>query len=214
MSSIGLFGRTFGPIEPSHSSLWHRAESPPQGALSTSVRRATGKPRSASRHFREERAEAFRHRRMGDDRVAQPRIGHARQHSCLDHGDNFAGFGPDHGEAENAVAIRRNQHLHKAVRLRQGLCSQYGGNRQLGEANGDALASRFVFVQADMRERWIGEHAIGGQPAARRALAARHLVVNDSKVVEGCVSELRTAGAFADGPTSGALVASRSSTAM
>jgi hypothetical protein len=66
-----------------------------------------------------------------------------------------------------------------------------------------ALAPRFVFVQADMREGRIGEHAIGDQPAACRALAARQIGVNDPKIVEGCVSELRTAGAFADGPNIG-----------
>ena len=54
--------------------------------------------------IREERDEALRHCRVRDDRVAQARVGHARQHRGLDHGHDLAGLGADHGEAENAVA--------------------------------------------------------------------------------------------------------------
>src|SRR5271170_8302966 len=54
-----------------------------------------------------------------------------------------------------------------------------------------------------MGERRVREHAIGDQPIAGRALAARKIVTNDPKVVFGYVGELRAAGAFADGPDLG-----------
>ena len=51
-----------------------------------------------------------------------------------------------------------------------------------------------------MRERRIGEHAIGNEPVARAALPAGQIVANDAKVVFGYVGEQRAAGAFAERP--------------
>src|SRR5262249_58508612 len=45
-----------------------------------------------------------------------------------------------------------------------------------------------------------GKGAGGPQPVGRAALAARHVVPDDAEVVERDVSEVRAAGAFADGP--------------
>jgi hypothetical protein len=51
-----------------------------------------------------------------------------------------------------------------------------------------------------MRQRRVGEHAIGDQPIARAAAATGEVVANDPKIVHGGVRELRAAGAFADRP--------------
>jgi hypothetical protein len=61
---------------------------------------------------------------MGDDRVAQTGVGHARQHRGLDHGYDLAGLGAKHGEAENAIAnLPRGAIFHFTVPTHPGSAS-------------------------------------------------------------------------------------------
>src|SRR6267142_5190714 len=87
-------------------------------------------------YIREERAEGLSHRRVRDNRIAQACVRHARQHCGLNHRHDFTGLSADHRETENAVAVRLDQRLHEAARLRYRLRSQYSGAGQLGDANG------------------------------------------------------------------------------
>ena len=64
----------------------------------------------------------------------------------------------------------------------------------------NALTFRFAFAQSHVRERRIGEHAVGNQPVARASPPSGEIVANDAKVVLGYVRELRAAGAFAERP--------------
>jgi hypothetical protein len=54
-----------------------------------------------------------------------------------------------------------------------------------------------------MRERRVGEHAVGHEPIARAALSSGQVVPDDPEVVAGDVSELRAAGAVPHGPDAG-----------
>jgi len=99
----------------------------------------------SGRYIREERAEALRHCRVRDDRVAQARVRHAGQHRGLNHGHDFARLGAEHGETQNAVAVGLDQCLQEAARLRDCPRSQHGDDRQLRDTNGDALALGLAF---------------------------------------------------------------------
>src|SRR6516162_4940211 len=58
------------------------------------------------RHIREERAEALRHRRVGDNGIAELRVWETGQRRRLHHGHDLAGLCADHCKAENAVIAR------------------------------------------------------------------------------------------------------------
>src|SRR3954469_19751598 len=66
---------------------------------------------------REEDIQAFCHRWMREDRVAQRCIRKSGQHSRLHDRDHFAGLGPQHREAENAVGAGIEEDFHKAPHL-------------------------------------------------------------------------------------------------
>jgi hypothetical protein len=67
------------------------------------------------RHIREELAESLHHRRVREDGVAEPRVWQVCQQRRLRHGDDLAGLGAKHREAENAVVTPPNERLHEAL---------------------------------------------------------------------------------------------------
>ena len=94
---------------------------------------------SSSRALRngcEEKAEAFGHGEVREDGVAQPRVRKLRHHRGLDDGQNFAGLGADHGEAQNAIVARADHRLHEAGFLLGRLCAQDLAHRQLSDGAG------------------------------------------------------------------------------
>src|SRR5262249_36774749 len=52
----------------------------------------------------------------------------------------------------------------------------------------------------NMGEWWVGEHAVGNEPVASDTAAAGEVLPNDPEIVDRHVSEVRAAGAFANGP--------------
>src|SRR5215510_1113459 len=152
------------------------------------------------RHIREERVKSLHHRRVRENGVAKPRIWQICQHRRLHRGDDLAGLGANHREAENAVVIPTHKSLHEALSFSGCLRPQHNVRRQFRDAHGDALALRFAFSQSHVRKWRVREHAVWNQPVARAALPAGQIVLNDLKVVGGYVRELWAAGAFPDGP--------------
>src|SRR6516165_11536756 len=59
------------------------------------------------------------------------------------------------------------------------------------------------FAQADPCERGFGEHAVGNEPVASRAIAARQIVLGDAEIVERHMGELWAACALANRPDVG-----------
>src|SRR5262249_25608278 len=57
------------------------------------------------RHIREERVKSLDHRRVRENGVAEPRIWQICQHRRLHRGDDLAGLGANHREADNSVVI-------------------------------------------------------------------------------------------------------------
>ncbi len=72
-----------------------------------------------------------------------------------------------------------------------------------GEAAGIRLGLGLRFAQADVGQLRIGEQAIGNQPSACGAVAAREVAEDDAKIVVADVRELRTAGTVAYRPNVG-----------
>ena len=110
--------------------------------------------RLSGRHVREERAEALRHCRVCDDSVAKLWIWQVREHRGLNHGHDLAGFGADHGEAENAVVALCDKSLHEAFRLARGLRSQHGFHQQFGDARLNALARYHAYLLVTHVDAW------------------------------------------------------------
>jgi len=149
---------------------------------------------------------------VGQDGVAQPRMGQVGEHRRLHHRHDLAGLWPDHGEAENAIVGLVHQDLHEALHLHDRLRPQHAAHRQLGDARLNVLALSVALTQAHMGKRRLSEHAVGDQPVVRAPLSAGKIVPDDAEVVLGDMRELRAAGAFAERPDLGALVSSRSLT--
>jgi hypothetical protein len=100
------------------------------------------------RHIREELAESLHHRRVREEGVAEPRVWQVCQHRRLRHGDDLAGLGAKHREAENAVVTPPNERLHEALLFVGRLRPQHRAHRQPRDAHGDALALRFALGQS------------------------------------------------------------------
>lgn len=140
---------------------------------------------------------------MRENRVPQFRVGQLCQHRRLHGGHDLAGFGPDHGEAKNAVVLRTDERLHEPLRFIDRACAQHGARRQFGHPHGEVSTFRLTLVQPHPGEWWVGEHAVGNEPVACRALPSGQVVANDPEVIEGDMRELRAASAFADCPDVG-----------
>ena len=97
-------------------------------------------------------------------------------------------------------SVLSDKSLHEAFGLAGRLRPEHGAHRQLGHARLDALTLGFAFAQSNMRQRRIGEHAVGNEPVARAPPPSSQIVANDAKVVFGYMGEHRAAGAFAQGP--------------
>src|SRR5262245_61361045 len=151
------------------------------------------------RHIREERVKSLHHRRVRENGVAEPRIWQICQHRRLHRGDDLAGLGANHREAENAVVIT-DKSLHESMCFGTCLLPHHRAYRQLRDAYFDALAFRFGFAQPHARKRRVRKHAVRNQPIARAAVFAREIVLNDPEIVGGYVGELWAPGAFPDGP--------------
>src|SRR5215510_10733302 len=154
------------------------------------------------RHIREERVKSLHHRRVRENGVAKLRIWQICQHRRLHRGDDLAGLGANHREADNSVVIT-DKSLHEALFFVSCLRPQHRAYRQLRDAYGDALASCFGFAQPHARKRRVRKHAVRNQPIARAAVFAREIVLNDPEIVGGYVGELWAPGAFADRPDLG-----------
>src|SRR5208282_233812 len=64
----------------------------------------------------------------------------------------------------------------------------------------DAPTLGFAFAPTDPRERRVGKHAVGDQPASSGAITTGQVVADDAEIVERDVVELRTPGALANRP--------------
>src|SRR5262249_12962168 len=62
---------------------------------------------------------------------------------------------------------------------------------------------RFTLVQSHMRERRVGEHAVGHEPIARAAVSSGQVVADNAKVITGDVREVRAARAVPHRPDAG-----------
>jgi hypothetical protein len=133
---------------------------------------------------------------MRESCTSQARIRKACQHCRLYRRHDFAGGSANHRKTEDAVVAVADKCLHEALRLISRLRSEDGVHWQLCDTSNDTLAFRLPFAKPYMGKRWIGEHAIRNQPAARAAICSRQIVAYDSKVVFGYVSELWAARAF------------------
>src|SRR5215468_487839 len=145
------------------------------------------------RHIREERTKSLHHRRVRKDSVAEPRIWQICQHRRLHCGDDLAGFGANHREADNAVVIT-DKSLHEALFFVSCLRPQHSAYRQPRDAHSDALALRFAFGQSHTGKRRVGEHAVWNQAIARAALSSGEVVLDDAKIIDGYMGELWAAG--------------------
>jgi hypothetical protein len=79
----------------------------------------------------EERSEPFRHRWVGQDRVAQGRVREPRGYRDLDGRHDFAGPGGERREAEDAVAVGGDQGLVEPARLGERPGAEDRGNGDL-----------------------------------------------------------------------------------
>jgi hypothetical protein len=61
----------------------------------------------------------------------------------------------------------------------------------------------FAFAQSDTGEWRVSEHAVRNQTITRAAVPSGQIGLDDPKVVDGDVRELRAAGAFPNGPDIG-----------
>src|SRR5262249_48175320 len=69
-----------------------------------------------------------------------------------------------------------------------------------GEAIGNAACLGFGLAKADSSQFGVGKHAKGNLPSRADAMTACKIIPNDSKIIEGDVSEVWTARAVAHGP--------------
>jgi Tfp pilus assembly protein PilE len=138
----------------------------------------------------EQGLQAFRHCRVRKHGVSQNCVRLACQHRELNRTHEFACLRPKSRESENAVTVCVDERLHEPSCLTRCLGAQYGTHFQPRDADLDALAVRFTFGPADPGQLGIGEHAVGNQPVACRAVPAGEIVADDPEVVEGRVREL------------------------
>src|SRR5215813_3889244 len=140
---------------------------------------------------------------MRENGVAEFLIRQVRQHRNLHSGHDLPRLSANHRETENEVIIFSDNSFHEALCFVRGLRSQYGAHRQLSDTHRDAVTLRVAFAQSHVRERWVGEHAIGHEPIARAAPFSGQVVPDDPKIVTGNVRELWAAGAVPHGPDVG-----------
>src|SRR5439155_9363428 len=156
---------------------------------------APRRPSPRRRNTGKQRGEAFRHRRVREDGVAQTGIRQASQHRRLHRGHDLTRFGAKHREAENAVAVRVDERLHEAAALSDRPRPQHRTHWQLRNAHPDAAAVRLRFAQADSREWRVGEHAERDEPVAGGAMCSCQVVADDAEIIERHVRTLWAPGA-------------------
>ena len=139
---------------------------------------------------------------MSKYRVSQGRIRHAAEHCRLDHRHHFACFRAERGEAQDSI-VGADQSLHESACLGQCARAQHQCHGEPGDAVGDALCLGLDLVHADVGQLRIGEQAIGDEAAVRGTPATGEVVMDNAKIVEADVRELRTAGAIAHCPDIG-----------
>ena len=139
---------------------------------------------------------------MRDDGVAKPRIWQVRQHRGLHRGHHFACLGANHRESDYAI-VTADKGFHKSLRFIGRVGPQHGTHRQSRDAHGNAVVLRLALGQPHMGQLRIGEHAVRHQAVARTAIPPGQIVLDDPKVVDGNVREVRAAGTFPDRPDIG-----------
>ncbi len=139
---------------------------------------------------------------MCDHRIAEPLVRQPGQHRGLHHGHDLAGFGADHREAEDAI-VAADQGFHEAARFIGRVRAEHRAHRHPRDPHGDPFALGLALGQADMGQWRIGEQAVRNDTIPRRAASAGEVVLDDPKVVDGDVREVRAAGTFADRPDIG-----------
>jgi len=101
------------------------------------------------------------------------------EHCGLHRGHQLARFDAERGEAENLVAVFRDEDLHKAAWFRHGLGAQYFGHRQFRESIVDARTARLHLVLSHSRELGIGEHTERDQAPSLGSVLAVQVGIHD-----------------------------------
>src|SRR5262249_60501950 len=104
--------------------------------------------------------------------------GHPGEHGHLNRGHDLAGFGAEHREAENTVALRVDEHLHKSPRFRNGHCAKDIGHGQPGKTIRDAELFGLRFAKSNSSELRVGEHAKWDLPSRSHAITAGNIITN------------------------------------
>ena len=148
--------------------------------------------------------QAFRHRRMGVDEVAQDLVFQVVVHSEFNEVDHFMGFGAEELNAEDLI-VRTDDGFEDPFRFAQDFGLGNGRSRQIHDPVFDILSLGFAFAEADPRERRIDEDRVRESTAVlRRPVAfAAHVRHDDAAVVEGNVSKLQIAADVAGSPDVG-----------
>src|SRR5215210_393253 len=68
-------------------------------------------------HVREKAIQRLGERGVGEDGVAESRVGHVTHHGYLDHRHNLASLYPEHGATQDLIVLGVDDGLHEAARL-------------------------------------------------------------------------------------------------
>src|ERR671920_1461401 len=114
-------------------------------------------------HIREEGVQRLGERGVGEDGVAERRVGQVTQHGYLDHRHDLATFYPEHGAAQDPVVPGVDDGLHEAARLARLYGPRNVGHRYLGYEHVAALVPGLLLAQADPAQLWVHEHGVWDQ---------------------------------------------------
>ena len=122
------------------------------------------------------------------------------KHGHLHDSHDFACLRADHRKAKNVIVAGVDQRLHESARFTNRARAQHHGHGHFRDIKRNPSARRFDFGEADVRNLRVREQTRGDDPVPCGAISASEIVANDSEIVQGDMGELRTTGAFANGP--------------
>src|SRR5436190_6638432 len=144
--------------------------------------------------------ESLCHRRMRENGVTEQRVRQPAEDRRLHRSHHLPRLGAKHGEPENAVPRRFDQHLHRAGRLARGVRPEDGGHRELRNTYRDPSLPGLRLGHADACQRGVREQTKRHETVARTAIPPGQVVADDPKVIEGDVCELGAAGTLPHRP--------------
>src|SRR5580692_900648 len=137
---------------------------------------------------------------MCENGIPNGGIGLPRDHRNLHGGHNLPRTNTESREAEDMIVASLYQGLEKSSHFRKCASTQVDFHRHFKQAIGNSVRFRFCFIEADVSEFRIGKQTIRNLPASRHAVAASYIGMDDTKIVDTDVGELRATRNLTDRP--------------